>query len=84
MTMMVFGMGGEEWERRSARKRPTQPPPDIRTGRDDEEDAALDRPLGLLFVVVVFEVPLEVVLGNECPFVVPFVTAMIPKLTLDG
>jgi hypothetical protein len=31
---------------------------------------------------VLDEVPLEVVLDDECPFVTPFVTVMIPKIAL--
>jgi hypothetical protein len=48
---MGLGMGGVECESRSARKRPTQPPPDMRIGRGTESEWP--------FVVVVLEVPFE-------------------------
>jgi hypothetical protein len=51
ITMMGLGMGGVECESRSARKRPTQPPPDMRIGRGTESEWP--------FVVVVLEVPFE-------------------------
>jgi hypothetical protein len=74
MTMMGCGMG--ECARRSARKRPTQPPPEIRIGRVEGDcgvpfdNAPLDAP----FEVVPFAVPFDDVAFDLVPFGVPFDT----------
>jgi hypothetical protein len=93
--MMGCGMG--ECARRSARKRPTQPPPEMRIGRGEgrEDDVPFDDvPFDVLFEVVPFAVPFDDVPFDFVPsdvpfdtnpFAVPFVTAIFwvgPKLSL--
>jgi hypothetical protein len=80
MTMM--GLGMEVWESRRARKRPTQPPPEITMGREvvvDEfvwpfEVVPLDRP----FVVLPLETPFAMPFVDASPLVVSLVTAISP------
>jgi hypothetical protein len=70
MTRILEGM--REEERRSARKRPTQPPPEISIGRVEECE-------GVGLVVVPLGVPLNVALDApfDFPSTLPFATAIL-------
>jgi hypothetical protein len=70
-SMTMMGLGIAEWESRRARKRPTQPPPEMSIGRGAEVEVVW---LEWAFDVV----PFNVLSVDLLPLaLVPFVTAMV-------